>query len=158
MSWIDRILGDTPQATTKRTRATRSAPARKPTGKHTFTLHAPICCPPRNSIEPMLAQYGIIQSWGTNRHMMSDKSLGSYFVMRDEERPNKPYSIGQEVTLTVNKQAARWVETLLRTHNFCNVAQGSVVGANVVRWVDQRNGRLPKPWISETCAEARRKK
>lgn len=158
MGILDRILGDTSPATSKRTKATRSAPKAKTLGKHTFTLHAPICCPPRNSIEPMLQQYGIIQSWGANRHIMSDRRLGSSFVLRDESKPSKSYSIGQEVTLTVNKQAARWVETLLRTHNFCNVAQGSVIDANVIRWVDQRDGKLPKPWIQATCEEAKRKR
>ena len=157
MSWLDKLLGDTP-ATTKRTRATRSAPARKATGKHTFTLQAPICVPARNSIEPMLNQYVIIQSWGTHYHLNSVKALTNSYQFQNPEKPNQPYSIAQQVELTVNKQAARWVETLLKTHNFCNVASGSVVNANVVRWVDQRNGRLPKPWIQTSCEEAKRKK
>lgn len=145
-------------APTKRTKAARSAPARKATGKHTFTLQAPICVPARNSIEPMLAQYGIIQQWGTHYHLNSVKALTSSYQFPNPEKPNQPYSIAQQVELTVNKAAAKWVETLLKTQNFCTVAKGSVVDANVVRWVDQRNGRLPKPWIATSCEEAKRKK
>lgn len=157
MSWIDKLLGDTP-TTTKPTKATRSAPKAKATGKHTFTLHAPICCPPRNSIEPMLKQYGIIQQWGTHYHLNSVKALTNSYQFPNPEKPNQPYSIAQQVELTVNKQAARWVETLLRTQNFCSVAQGSVADANVKRWTDDRNGRLPKPWIATSCEEPKRKK
>lgn len=158
MSWIDKLLGDTPTPSRKTTKATRSAPARKATGKHTFTLQAPICVPARNSIEPMLAQYGIIQQWGTHYHLNSVKALTSSYQFPNPEKPNQPYSIAQQVELTVNKAAARWVETLLTTQNFASVAKGSVVDANVVRWVDQRNGRLPKPWIATSCEEAKRKK
>jgi len=143
---------------TKRTKATRRAPKAKATGKHTFTLQAPICVPARNSIEPMLAQYGVIQDWGKHYHLNSVKALTSSYQFPNPEKPNQPYSIAQQVELTVNKQAARWVETLLRTQNFASVAQGSVVDANVKRWTDDRNGRLPKPWIATSCEEAKRRK
>ena len=158
MGLLDRLLGATPQATTKRTRGTRGAPKAKATGKHTFTLQAPCCAPARNSIEPMLNQYGIIQSWGKHYHLGTDKKLTTYWVAVNPQNMRQPYSLAQQVELTVNKQAARWVETLLKTHNLASVTRGSVIDANVVRWVDQRNGRLPKPWIQESCAEAKRKK
>jgi hypothetical protein len=158
MSWLDKLLGDTPTPSRKATKPTRSAPARKAQGKHTFTLQAPCCAPARDSIEPMLSQYGIIQSWGKHYHLGTDKKLTTYWVAVNPQNMRQPYSLAQQVELTVNKQAARWVETLLRTQNFASVAKGSVADANVVRWVDQRNGRLPRPWIQETCAEAKRKK
>ena len=158
MGLLDRILGDTPTPSTKRTKTTRSAPKAKATSKHTFTLHAPCCAPARNSIEPMLAQYGIIQSWGEHYHLGTDKKLTTSWVAVNPQNMRQPYSLVQQVELTVNKAAAKWVETLLRTQNFASVAKGSVVDANVKRWVEDRNGRLPKPWIATSCEEAKRKK
>lgn len=142
----------------KRPAGKRKTKAKAASGRHTFTLHAPICSPPRDVLEKALTTYGVKdQEWGTNMQMLSNKALSPSFVFADPENPNRPYTIGQRVTLTVNKSQAEWTEYLLLRKNFCDVVAGNVNSKNR-QWADRHDGKMPKPWIDSKCTNYKPKK
>lgn len=158
---IKQLLSEDNAGSTKASSGKRKNKAAKPKpvpGRHTFTLHAPICSPPRDVLEKALTTYGVKdQQWGTNMQMLSDKTLSHSFVFMDVENPHRAYTIGQRVTLTVNKSQAEWTEYLLLRKNFCDVVAGNVNGKNR-DWAARHAGKMPKPWIDSKCTNYKPKK
>ncbi len=150
MGLLDRILGDTPSA--PKTQPARAAE------RHTFKLSAPMCVPPRDSITPILKEYGIVNpEWSWCRYASTNGKLLPFFQLPDPDNPDNPYSIDVRCTLTVNKKQAVWVEYLIHRSQKVDIIGGGIEKKNK-DWAKRHAGVMPKPWIQPGCTEAKKRR
>lgn len=145
MGFLDYLIGT---STTPPRKSRKRGGKAQAQGRHTFSLHAPLCAPPRCTMDPILAQYGIVNPvWTDLKQLDSAGRLSDGFQFPNGD---KPYTVAQRVKLTVNRAQAGWVEYLLHRANFVDVIDGCIDGRNR-EWASRHNGTMPKPWVLKGC-------
>lgn len=137
---LDNLTGHTKRRPAKRRATKRQKQAQaKPQGSHKFTVQKAYCSPAKAIIMQLSETYGVKVS-NYKEHVLKMGPL------------DLPYA--QEATFTVKAGdgVPNWAEYLMERTGKLEVVKGRIDGRNR-EWAGPYDGKMPKPWIEQECAE-----
>lgn len=119
--------------------------------KVTITVAKGLCAPARDQITGLLAPYGVVihglEDYVIDAHGRRLTGLSLFDV------GPKSGAAALACAVTVNAQAAAWVEyLLLRSQRYKLISRP--IDPNNRRWAMAHGGRMPQAWVDPGCTEA----